>query len=250
MTIYKRTWILTLLITVGFFSALAIPRSGETTLSWLKSKLPESLDNRIGERLKVSEKELEILAKDTTFERQLYRDQTYRDGKLDPDLHVSIVFSGKDINNSIHRPEVCLVAQGWNIVSSKSVSIAVDLPTGKYVNFTELVSKRPRVKIVKDDLGNEIDRETITDVSVQYYTFVGSQKIVAGHYERTWEDIRTRVMKGHDQQWAYMTVSASVMSAYVDQGYNIGNLNSLNVNETKEMLKSFIANTLPSMLEI
>ena len=32
---------------------------------------------------------------------------------------VSIVLSGHDLDNSIHRPERCLPAQGWTIVDSK-----------------------------------------------------------------------------------------------------------------------------------
>jgi len=248
MTVYQRVWILVGLVVIGFSLAFVIPRSGDTRLSWLKKELPSELGGRVGEKLKISEKELNILAQDTTFARKVYWDKALIGDKKNPDLNVSIVFSGKDINNSIHRPEVCLKAQGWNIISSESVDIDVTLPNCEKISFMELVCKRPRVNVITDDLGNEIDRKIITDVSVQYYTFIGNDKIVSGHYERTWEDIRTRIIKGYDQQWAYMTVSAGVMSEYVSQGYNIGNINSLDVKETKAMLKYFIEVSMPNML--
>ena len=40
-----------------------------------------------------------------------------------------------------------------------------------------------------------------------YYTFIGHEKIVSGHYQRTREDIKDRIFKGHDQRWAYATFS-------------------------------------------
>jgi hypothetical protein len=48
----------------------------------------------------------------------------YDDGIGDQVL-VSIVLSGHDLDNSIHRPERCLPAQGWTIVDSTSLSLPV-----------------------------------------------------------------------------------------------------------------------------
>jgi hypothetical protein len=59
--------------------------------------------------------EKEKLAKDTEFERMRYEDQA---GQL-PSVQTSIVFSGRNLSQSIHQPEVCLDAQGWEFMAQK-----------------------------------------------------------------------------------------------------------------------------------
>ena len=62
-----------------------------------------------------------------------------REGEIDlatgaaiPDrVDLSIVLSGHDLNNSIHRPERCMPAQGHDIGSASNVSIG--LPNGRKI---------------------------------------------------------------------------------------------------------------------
>ena len=248
MTLHRRLWILFVIVTIGFFSALLIPKSGKTTLSLLKQDLPDVLLTKQGYTQEVTQEELDGLAADTIFSRKGYRDVIPENGKFDPEIRLSVVFSGKDINNSIHRPQVCLIAQGWEIISTNLVTLDVEVPNYDKVGFTELICRRSRVEVLKDELGNKTGEREILDMMVQYYTFVGSEVIVPGHIERTWEDIRARILKGNDQQWAYTTYSSSVLSVYEEQGFNLGNFKALNLTETQEMLKTFIKGSLPQIL--
>ncbi len=77
-------------------------------------KLPAQVGRWTGQEAPVSTEELAGLAPDTQFARQWYTD-------LAGDrIYVSIVLSGADMANSIHRPERCLVAQGWTVDSLAS----------------------------------------------------------------------------------------------------------------------------------
>ena len=78
--------------------------------SRLARHLPVEAGDWRGEEIEVTGRELEVLARDTEFER--FRYVNAGDSSLPP-LQASVVFSGKDMNTSIHRPEVCLRTQGW-----------------------------------------------------------------------------------------------------------------------------------------
>ena len=100
-----RLYILALVLVLGFSSIWLLPKAGEIKLSMLQRNLPGRFDAMYGKKKEVTGDELRILAKDTEFERVEYFDLN---NPLRPSVEVSVVFSGKDINNSIHRPERCL----------------------------------------------------------------------------------------------------------------------------------------------
>lgn len=228
----KKVWKLSIMVVVGLSLVWLIPNSGDFKRSRLIENLPDRLVERKGVELEISAEERKILAADTTFSRKRYFDESK---DADSFIDLSVVFSGKDINNSIHRPEVCLKAQGWNFESEKYVSIVSD---GLTVPFKEIVCSRPRVKNEHRPHKNT-KGEVIVDRRVQYYTFIGTDKIVSGHYERTWEDVKLRVLKGTDQQWAYITISMDVTENITDDTKEVLYFNILNLEQTKEALKTF-----------
>ena len=239
----KRVWKLAIMVMVGFSLVWLIPSSGEFRDSKLIGELPKQLIGRVGVELDVSDKERKVLAEDTTFARKRYFDDKV--SNANPYIDVSVVFSGKDINNSIHRPEVCLEAQGWKFLSEEYITIKA----GEIVvPFKEIVCSRARV--ATDGLPDKNSKgETIVDTRVQYYSFVGEKMIVAGHYERTWEDIKTRIIKGTDQQWAYITISMDVTKNPTNDIKKAQGFKLFDVEHTRESLQSFIANAMPHLLE-
>ena len=204
--------------------------------SRLSRHLPLDLGSIKGQRVAVSERELKILAKDTEFERAHYIDTSYPNN---PPIEVSVVFSGKDINNSIHRPERCLLAQGWNTTRSRTLVIKGALPDGSDLPVREIVCQRP----VELNNGKKIEV-----LRLQYYTFFGHNAITQGHYRRTWEDIKDRVFKGYDQQWAYATFSVPVTQVYADQGL-INQANAHDLEESGALLQAFIKRLVPSVVD-
>ncbi|MGJ8655530.1 MAG: exosortase-associated EpsI family protein [Akkermansiaceae bacterium] len=216
--------------------------------SMLSENLPETFYKWKGRSLAVSGKELAILAKDTDFARKLYYvegDNSY------PGVTASIVFSGKDINNSIHRPERCLRAQGWNFENESYTTVDVEID-GQQVTIPlkEIVTTKPvyrNIDSVEVPLLNEKGEHVVTR-NIQYYTFVGYKDIVAGHYERTWHDsIEGRILGGYTQRWAYATFSMTVTQAYIDQGVMDGD--GYNDNESRSELKQFIQEFLKKTIK-
>ena len=104
-----------LAVTLG--SVHFLPSAGKIAQSAVNMNLPDRYGNWQFEKIPPSEAELIALAKDTEFSKAICL--TARPGEFDvegralPDrIDVSVVLSGVDINNSIHRPERCMPAQG------------------------------------------------------------------------------------------------------------------------------------------
>jgi hypothetical protein len=241
-TLTKRVWVMSIMVLVGLSLVWLIPNSGAFKESRLTAELPDTLIGRKGVKLKISNEERKILADDTTFSRTRYFDESVH---ADSFIDISVVFSGKDINNSIHRPEICLKAQGWNFESEKYVTITTE---GITIPFKEIVCFRPRQKNEYRPHKNS-KGEIIVDYRVQYYTFVGAENIVAGHYERTWEDIQMRILRGTDQQWAYITISMDVTENTKGDMNSRRYFNILNTAQTKAAVKEFQLKALPILLK-
>ena len=285
----KRLWVTFAILTTGFCSVLIVPHSGKRLLTKLKRDLPGTVANWSSEPLTISGQERKQLAAGTEFERRAYFDLAQslkydiRDGKLHntftgdsyekilPEqineirqettpVTASIVFSGVDINNSIHRPEVCLRVQGWNFVSERHLILKGVLPDGGDLPVKEIVAVKPRhKKMINPEDGSkpiedksyqyEINGEKIVDMMVQYHTFVGHDVITDSVYRRTLVDIKDRLLKGVDQQWAYVTFSTTVSQHLVDQGILIPEKQRQSLEQSREAMQKLIKQLMPKMLK-
>ena len=234
--IHKRLYILAAFMAVGFSMIWLLPKSESMKLSRLARNLPLQFASMEGKRVEVTGKELDILAKDTEFERAQYINKA---NPYQPAVEVSVVFSGKDLNNSIHRPERCLRSQGWNFTKERKVVIKGALPDGSDLPFREIVCQQP-VKLKNG--------KTITTMRVQYYTFFGHTAITEDHYGRTLQDMKDRLFKGYDQQWAYATFSMPVTQVYADQGLLKGP-GVFTLEQTEKMLEDFIRQLSPLVID-
>src|SRR6187402_3095625 len=70
-------------------------------------ELPTSLGEWWGNRVEVTQHEKDVLGPGTDFSRV-----EYSNGRGDR-IQASVVLAGEDMMTSIHRPERCLAAQGW-----------------------------------------------------------------------------------------------------------------------------------------
>jgi len=213
--------LLTLLavLTLGLSTTLLLPAQLASQPLGIELKLPEYTGEWFGQELKISEKEINILGKETEFARK-----SYTNGRGD-ELQVSIVLSGQDMNTSIHRPERCLPAQGWTIADKHSVGVSV--PGFGFVPTTCLHNTR---NITHEDRPVAINH-------LSYYWFAGHSDVTGSHIERTYLDIRDRVLHGYNQRWAYITVSAVVTKNLQKFGRS--------EEETKELIEKFIRQLVP-----
>lgn len=173
-----------------------IPEKAELQASSMSMDLPLRFDlsEWYGIRKQESPAERRTLAPDTLFSKADYR-LLYSDewDKTMPDVHVSLVFSGNDMNQSIHRPELCLPGQGHlNLLATDTL---LTLNNGKEVKFTRLTTYRRNPDIPDKKLHY-----------IHYYTFVGKGHIRHSHMQRVICDILDRILKGKVQRWAYCQI--------------------------------------------
>jgi len=191
-------------VVIGAFSSIYfLPSAGEVAPSAVRMELPENRGEWTYNGLQASQAEKDTLAKDTEFSKAIcLRPRTgeyYSNGERVRDrIDLSVVLSGADINNSIHRPERCMPAQGHNILSSTDRNIVLE--NGRNVEVKRLRSMQ-RIPT------NEERTEFLEMECVTYYFFVGHDRITNDHYGRTFVDMKDRLLKGMDQRWAYVSTS-------------------------------------------
>lgn len=223
--IIKRLLVVTLLLAAGMGTIFLLPNSARLQPAGVSLTLPDRIgDEWRGQDVAVSERERAVLSADTGFARKVY---TNRAGDQ---IFVGIVLSGEDMANSIHRPERCLVAQGWSVLDSQSRVVPAAPGTPSTVEIKRLVNGRP-VQTVEGTTFNLRD--------VTYYWFIGSRDRTASHWERTFLDIRDRLLRGENQRWAYVTIAARVTEG-------IRGLPQRNEAAVTQMVEAFIPQVLPT----
>lgn len=198
-----RIIILPILLLLFLGSAFLLPERGEFATASIR-KAPLFFGDWTGEKEIPSEKELKTLSDDTIFEKGTYADYEMPplrtpDGQLiRSGINLSIVKSGHDMNNSIHRPERCLTAQGHlDLLATKSQTTT---PKGQTLPLTRIITRYPWYQ-----KGNEAPSGNFGFIS--YYYFVGSHRLTNSHTSRNLIDIQDRLIKGTDQQWSFVIQS-------------------------------------------
>lgn len=195
--------LLPVIVAFALSSIYFLPSAGEVAQSAVKMELPDNRGDWTYKGIQASQAEKDTLAKDTEFSRAIClktRPGEYdQEGRLIPDrIDLSVVLSGADINNSIHRPERCMPSQGHNILSSTNRNIV--LGNGRNVEVK-------RLRTIQRIPTNEARTEFLELQCVVYYFFVGHDRVMNGHYSRTFVDMKDRLLKGMDQRWAYVSTS-------------------------------------------
>jgi hypothetical protein len=198
-----RSLILPAILAAGLGSVYFLPSAGEVAQSAVRMNLPEIRDNWYFRHIPPSREETGTLSKDTEFSKAVCfsaREGEFdADGRVIPDrIDLSVVLSGVDINNSIHRPERCMPAQGHQIMESHDKRIELD--NGKSLEVR-------RLRSIQRIPTNEDRSEFLELNCVTYYFFVGHDTITNDHLDRTLIDMKDRLLKGMDQRWAYVSTS-------------------------------------------
>ncbi|MGI9089246.1 MAG: exosortase C-terminal domain/associated protein EpsI [Chthoniobacterales bacterium] len=221
----KRLLLLQALLVLGLGAVFLLPKVANSSPQGIELKLPTDVGGWFGEDQKITEMELQVLARDTEFARKMYTN-----GRGDQ-IFASIVLSGQDLDNSIHRPERCLPAQGWSIADSRVVKIPIPESPVHELGVTRLHNLR---KVA-------VDGHTVTIYGLNYYWFVGANDITPSHLQRTYIDIRDRILHGYNQRWAYITVAATVTKGLTQFGRS--------EEETDALIQQFIAELFPKINE-
>jgi exosortase len=160
-------------------------------------ELPERLGwDWVGRAIPVSAIELEILPEGTGFSRKVYV------SRYSPPQQVflSIVLSGND-RTSIHRPELCLVGQGWSITGR--FGHRFERPDGEG-DFPASIL-RIRREFTSGDGGR------VTVPALYAYWFVGGDRVVATHSARMFRLAWDRLFRFRSDRWSYVVAQTDVM---------------------------------------
>lgn len=153
------------------------------------------LDDENKKRNEADAVEKKFLPSDTEFAKAVYitHPPLLRDRDV---ISCEIVLSGAE-RRSIHRPEVCLVGQGWSILSSSTRRIAVG--EGRELSVRDLYIER---------------NSPVADGKIKplrahyYYWFVGADVTTPSHATRIWLTLRDNIVRSINHRWAYVTVLA------------------------------------------
>lgn len=144
----------------------------------------------IGRRAEVTAVERDLLPADTGYARKNYV------AVADPSRQVflSIVLSGRD-RTSIHRPELCLVGQGWTIAGASEQRFRAVAGAAEPTFPATVLRVRREVATARG--------RTVVPQLVAYW-FVGGDEVVATHGRRLARDAWNRVVHARADRWAYV----------------------------------------------
>jgi hypothetical protein len=189
----------------------------------IEMDLPGSVRGFSGASQEVSESERVILPKDTEFAKKLYTNE------VGDAISCQIVLAGAE-KRSIHRPEICLPAQGWTLHTGEVIPIV--LANGKMLNVMKLIiSKRI---VLADGKQREL-------TSLFLYWFVGKESTTPYHLVRVLRTNLDMLLSNTNHRWAYVIVSAPVLEGVDPRGKN--------AEQTLAVLKDFIAELAPQILK-
>jgi EpsI family protein len=156
-------------------------------------KLPESVGTEwFGRSVDVSDVERAVLPADTGYSRRNYVSLA----DLRRQVFISVVLSGRD-RTSIHRPELCLIGQGWSITGRARHEFSAD---GERIPVT-LLSVEHAVAGAK--AGNVR--------SLLAYWFVGGEAMEPTHFGMQARDACDRLRHLRADRWAYVIVQTVII---------------------------------------
>jgi hypothetical protein len=196
-----RPILLPVLLGGAMLTVFLLPKVGKIAESAVRMSLPDKLGEWEFEKGQASDKEVDILDKETQFSKAVCRapiPYSYQSNGMRKlkQIDLSIVLSGTDINNSIHRPERCMPSQGHQIYDAKSDLLKT--AAGKTFPVRNLTS----LQVVPLKSGESLKLNCVT-----FYFFIGQKEITEDHLRRTFIDMRDRLLRGQDQRWAYVSAS-------------------------------------------
>jgi hypothetical protein len=192
--------------------------------SGVSMELPDRVLEYYGRREGASPEEKDILPEDTEFEKMLYFAKVPFTESVDV-ISCSIVLSGKD-RRSIHRPQICLAAQGWSFEKAEVIPVA--LSNGKTLRATRLSLSR------KDKLAGG---QSITRRALYLYWFVGKDVTMPDSKSRIILTAWDNVFRNINHRWAYVSVMAPIT-----EGMRFDGKNEM---ETERMLEELMYDVVP-----
>jgi hypothetical protein len=222
-SILTRSAVLLLLCGVATVSMRSASRVVQGSSTGVVMSLPSPLGFFRGKDLPLSEGERVVLPKDTEILKKSYTDPS---GDV---INAQIVLSGAE-KRSIHRPELCLPAQGWSITSREKMPVRLD--------------DGSTIVVMKDTITRQVEVSpgvTKPLTSLFCYWFIGDGTTTPSHFMRVFLTSWDRVVHGKNHRWAYAAVSAPVLQGFQPGGRDL--------KGTERLVSDFIGQLGPLIIK-
>jgi len=171
--------------------------------SLLKLELPDRVLDFTSTNVPESDVELGYFPRDTSYDRRMYHS---------PDgfpISGTVILMGAD-RTSIHRPEYCMVGQGWTILSRT----VVDLPIAGPRPYRLPVMKWLVSTIVKGPDGGQREIH-----GLYVFWFVADGEQTTGNVQLQLYLMRDLLFRGVLQRWAYVSYFAQCEPGQEDAAF-------------------------------
>ncbi len=162
----------------------------------LRIELPDRVGDMTSSNVEPTALEVSPLPKDTTFGKRLYESA---DGFQ---IFTSVVLMGSD-RTSIHKPEFCLEAQGWQIVTRETSAVQIQRPHPYDL---------PVRKFVTGQVVRGADGRSARWGGVYAFWFVAEDHVTASHFARMKWITHDLLTRGVLPRWAYVSCFATCPS--------------------------------------
>ena len=158
----------------------------------MKLALPERVLDFTSTNVPESDVELGYFPKDTSYVRRFYET---------PDgfgASATVILMGAD-RTSIHRPEYCLLGQGWSVDEKTKVNIPLDGPEHQELPVMKwVISKQVQMP----------DGQKLEVHGLYVFWFVADHEQTTGNVQLQCYLVRDLLLTGVLQRWAYISYSA------------------------------------------
>lgn len=179
-----------------------------------------------GELQGLSDIEKKLLPADTEGARRLFTD------KAGEQIFCSIVLAGRDAA-SVHRPELCLPGQGWNIQNEYVLSIPVAAAPGGTLEVMRMNGART-IQFPNGQTGQYR--------SIFVYWFIGKDRVTPYHWQRILWTSKDRVLHNTNHRWAYILISMPVTGETARDG------RGKSPEETMQVVTRFVQDVYPTLV--
>lgn len=143
------------------------------------------------------------LPQDTSYGQRIYQADRFV-------AQVQVVLMGSS-RRSIHKPQICLTAQGWRINDASSHVEMVHLD--KPVSYDLPVMRLNAVRV------GQIDGQTVEQHCIYVYWFVDADRYTAVHSHRMLWMLRDMVFNNVLDRWAYISIFAPCDAGQEDAAF-------------------------------
>lgn len=197
-------FMVTAMVTVGLCHIF--PNAATTPESGLVLWLPDEILGSYSEERELSDEEKKILPPDTTKLSKSYIEKYLPDDTARyRALSATLILAGAD-KRSLHKPEICLVAQGWTITKSEPVKLETK---GGELEVMHLHLKR--------QMQSESEKPVFQRAHYVYW-WVARNESTAFSNKRLLISAYNNIFKNLNDRWGYPSIMVMTDERYGDQG--------------------------------